>query len=47
MNDFFENFKQGNITINNAEIDDISFLAIENGIIKSDLVDDETKDLFR
>ena len=45
--DFFENFKQGNITINNAEIDDISFLAIENGIIKSDLVDEETKDLFR
>lgn len=45
--DFFDNFKQGNVTINNAEIDDISFLAIENGIIQSDLVDEETKDLFR
>lgn len=45
--DFFENYKQGNITINNAEIDEVSFLAIENGIIKSDLVDEETKDLFR
>lgn len=45
--DFFENYMQGNVTINNAEIDEFSFLAIENGIIKSDLVDEETKDLFR
>ena len=38
--DFFDNFKQGSVTINNAEIDDVSFLAIENGIIQSDLVDE-------
>ena len=24
--DFFDNYKQGNITINNAEIDDVSFI---------------------
>lgn len=45
--DFFNEYKQGNVDINNAEIDEMSFLAIEHGIIQSDLVDEETKDLFR